>query len=611
MSSPTPESIRQALAVVLASPGFENSDRMARFLRYVVEKSLAGESDSVKEYSLGTEVFDRPPTFDSKTDTIVRVEARRLRKKLQEYYEGPGAADPVRIDIPTPGYTPAFTVRDHPIAEPQPEPAPVRKPLALIAALAAALVAAGAAWWITHPKSSSLTSVAVLPFNNMSGDPAQEYFSDGFTEELIDRLTSIPDLRVAARTSAFEFKNKPQDIREIGRRLNVDAVVEGSIRRAGATVRITAQLIRTSDGYHIWSKSWDRQGQDVLVMETDVASAVAESFRQTLKPTKPSTASLEAHDLYLLGRHHWYTMDPGEMFKSIEYFERSIAIAPDYALAYGGLSEAYSYLIDMDIMPTRDAAGKARAAAQKALSIDETLAEAHTSLGLALMEGDWDMAGGQREFLRAVELKPTFAYGVHWLAHYYENSGKVEEGCAAMRKASQIDPLSRMYQLDIGMCLYKKRQFDQALAQLAKARELDPKWPIFDITEAMMDAGKKDWPRALEAARRAQATLGPIPFVLAMEAISEAGAGNQNGAKAHLAQLKQEAKKGYVPAFAFALASYASGEPAAGYTWLRRAFDEHNGALMWLGASPMFDIARQDPHAADLLKHVGDRSYKP
>ncbi len=174
---------------------------------------MAGESDSVKEYSLGTEVFDRPDTFDSKTDTIVRVEARRLRKKLQEYYEGPGAADPVRIDIPTPGYSPAFTIRDHPIAELQPEPAPVRKPLALIAALAAALVAAGAIRWIIHPKSSVLTSVAVLPFTNMSGDPAQEYFSDGFTEEVIDRLTSIPDLRVAARTSAFEFKNKPQDVR--------------------------------------------------------------------------------------------------------------------------------------------------------------------------------------------------------------------------------------------------------------------------------------------------------------------------------------------------------------------------------------------------------------
>ena len=221
MSSPSPESIRLALAAVLASPGFRNAERMARFLRFVVEKSLAGESDSVKEYSLGAEVFDRPPTFDSKTDTIVRVEARRLRKKLQEYYEGPGAADPVRIDIPTPGYTPAFTLRETPIVEPQPQAAPVRNRLVLFVALAATLIAAGASWWIIHPKSSTLTSVAVLPFNNMSGDPSQEYFSDGFTEEVIDRLTSIPNLRVAARTSAFEFKNKPQDVREIGRRLNL------------------------------------------------------------------------------------------------------------------------------------------------------------------------------------------------------------------------------------------------------------------------------------------------------------------------------------------------------------------------------------------------------
>lgn len=200
---------------------------------------------------------------------------------------------------------------------------------------------------------------------------------------------------------------------------------------------------------------------------------------------------------------------------------------------------------------------------------------------------------------------------MHWLAHYLENSGKVEEGCVAMQKAAQIDPLSRMYQLDNGMCLYKRRLFDEALSQLGKARELDPKWPIFDITEAMMEAGKKDWPRALESARRAKAAIGSIPFVLAIEAMAEAGAGNPTGAQARLAQLTQDSKKGYVPAFAFALASYASGESAVGYKWLRRAFEEHNGAMMWLGTSPMFDIVLEDPKAAKLLKHIGDRAYVP
>lgn len=180
-----------------------------------------------------------------------------------------------------------------------------------------------------------------------------------------------------------------------------------------------------------------------------------------------------------------------------------------------------------------------------------------------------------------------------------------------MQKAAQIDPLSRMYQLDNGMCLYKRRFFDEALALLGKARELDPKWPIFDITEAMMEAGKKDWPRALESARRAKAAVGSIPFVLAIEATAEAGAGNPTGAKARLAQLTQDSKKGYVPAFAFALASYASGESAVGYKWLRRAFEEHNGAMMWLGTSPMFDIVLEDPRAAELLKHIGDRAYVP
>ncbi len=615
MSSPSPESIRKALEAISVSGGFKNADRMSRFLRFVVEKSLAGEVDSIKEYTLGTEVFDRPAAFDPRTDTIVRVEARRLRKKLQEYYEGPGNSDPVRIDIPTPGYSPSFHENLPPLGMeliPSSSAQPSRWLLIALVGIVLATAAAVAAWWsLSNSKSSDLRSVAVLPFANMSGDPAQEYFSDGFTEELIDRLSSIPDLRVAARTSSFEFKNKPQDIREISRRLNVDAVVEGSVRRAGATVRITAQLIRASDGYHIWSKSWDRQGQDVLAMETDVASAVAESFRQTLRASKSAITSLEAHDLYLLGRYHWNTLEPGELFKAINYFERAITIAPDYALAYSGLSEAYSYLIDLDVAPVAEMTGKARTAAEKAISLDESLAEAHTSLGLALMDGEWDMVAAEREFRRAVQLKPQFAYGVHWLGHFLENKGMVDEGYLQMRQAAAIDPLSRMYQLDLAMCFYKQKQIDQGLAQVQKARELDAKFPFFDMADAIGYAAKKDWPRALESSRKARNLLGPLPFVIAMQAIAEGGSGNRKGASSRVNELTAQSKTGYVPAFALALSSYAAGDKALGYSWLRRAFVERNCALLWLGSSPMFDVVRQDATGAELLKHVGDRGYVP
>ena len=602
------EAIRAALETVVSSPGFRNSERMVRFLRVIVEKALSGEAGAVKEYTLGVEVFDRPPDFDPKNDTIVRVEARRLRRKLEEYYQGPGTQDRWRIDMPSPGYAPVFVETELAAA---PAPPPPRR--SWIWPAAALILAAGAAsaWWATSRSSSGLTSVAVLPFANMSGDPNLEYFSDGFTEELIDRLSAIANLRVAARTSSFQFKGRALDIREIAKRLNVDAVVEGSVRRAGDTVRITAQLIRASDGYHVWSRTWDRQGKGVLEVETEVASAIADSYRLTLKPAGPAAPSLEAHDLYLIGRFHWHTFEPAGLFKAIEHFEHAIALAPDFVLAYSGLSEAYSYLIDGDFGPPHEFAPKAKAAALKAIALDPTMAEAHTSLGLVKMDAEWDFAGAAASFERALQLKPRFAYGIHWHAHYLENVGRVDEGCAEMQRASEIDPLDRVYQFDIAMCRYKQRRFDDARAQLSRARVLDPHWPLWDAAECQFAMGQRKAAEALAAARKFEARFGPAPIAIVLLAQSEALAGNREGARVQLKRLQTMAPKEYVPASAMALAHYAAGEAEEGYHWLRRAWDDRNGVLLWLGGSPLFDPARQDPRGARLLDHLGDPTFKP
>ncbi len=603
--------MRAALEAVVSSAGFRNSDRKVRFLRVIVEKAIAGDPGAAKEYTLGVEVFDRPPDFDPKNDTIVRVEARRLRRKLEEYYAGPGANDPLRIDMPSPGYGPVFLETLVESAQPIPPPAPRPKPWWKLAALAALLIAAPGIWWLLKKLAADLTSVAVLPFANMSGDPQQEYFSDGFTEELIDRLSAIPNLRVAARTSSFQFKGRAADIRDIAKRLNVDAVVEGSVRRAGDTVRITAQLIRASDGYHVWSRTWDRQGKGVLEVETDVASAIAESYRLTLSPIHLTAPSLQAHDLYLVARSHWHTLEPEELLKAVDYFHQAIALAPDYALAHSGLSEAYSYLIDMDVAPTRDLAPKARAAALKAIELDPTLAEAYTSLGLVKMDAEWDFPGAGESFRKALALKPRFAYGVHWNAHYLENTGHIDEGCAEMRRAAQIDPLDRVYQVDITMCLYRQHRFAEALDQLARVRELDPRWPLFDLTETLIALGRNDAPAALAAARRTERTLGPAPISFVLLAQAEALAGNPAGARAQLARLQNAQRSSYVPAYCLALAHYAAGDLPKGYEYLRGAWDDRNGALVWLGRTEMFHPARQDARAAELLNHVGDSRFEP
>ncbi|MEO8099102.1 MAG: hypothetical protein ABI811_15470 [Acidobacteriota bacterium] len=609
--TPHPDAVRSALAEVISSPGFTNSERMVRFLRYVVEKTLAGDPDAIKEYTLGIEVFDRDPSFDPKMETIVRVEARRLRRKLQEYYDGPRGQASIRIEMPSPGYAPVFSVLESASPNPaEPEPKP-RKPRFAWLAVAGGLLAVGligAAYWSMRPTTNQLNSVAVLAFANLSGDPNLEYFSDGFSEEVIDRLTSIPDLRVAARTSAFEFKKNPLDIREIGRRLNVDALVEGSIRRGGDTVRITAQLVRSSDGIHIWSKSWDRPLKDVLAVETEIATAIAESFQRSLASSRSSAGvppSLEAHDLYLLGRYHWNQQEPEELERAIAYFNQAIARSPDYALAYSGLSEVYSYQIDLDFAPTAEVASKARAAADRALVLDDALAEAHTSRGLVAVEADWDFARAEREFQRALQLKPGFAYGIHWYAHYFEYLGRPAEGLPYLQRAIALDPLSRMYRLDLSANYYQQRQFDQALAEVERGRTIEREWPLFDLATAVAYLARGDNARAVESARSAAQKLGPMPLAMVTLIQAEAASGNQAAARAELLRMQQAATQGYVPAFAFSLAHYALGNREEGFQWLQRAFDQRNGGLMWMRSWPLFDPVKKDPRAKLLLDRVG------
>ena len=458
---PSGDEVRAACERIASSPGFRNSHRMVRFLRFVVEKSLAGEAGELKEYLLGVEVFDRAEAFDPKIDTIVRVEARRLRKKLKEYYDGEGAAERVRIDIPGPGYVPSITS----IAEPEAaEPAAKDyRPLLIWAAVGMILVGTALGWTMRpSAQNAKIGSIAVLPFADMSSAKDQEYFCDGFTEELISSLASAGGLRVVARTSAFAFKGKSTDIREIARVLNAAAIVEGSVRRSGGTIRVTAQLIRASDGYHIWAKSYDRNLEDVLVVQQEIAEQIAATLsRQLSAESRPASelkvANLESHDLYLLGRHHWNKFDPMSLEKAIGYFKKAIELDPKSSQAYSGLADTYSYMIDADLMPTATLLPLARDAADRALALDPHLAEAHTARGLVAHELEWDQTRAEGEFVRAIQLKPSYAYGIHWYAHFLESKDLFDEALKEMRRAVEIDPLSRIFLEDSGSISMARR----------------------------------------------------------------------------------------------------------------------------------------------------------
>ena len=319
---------------ILATDTFSRSPRLARFLRFTAQQALEGNEDSLKEYVLGVEVFDRREDYDPRIDPIVRVEARRLRAKLKRHYETGGRDDSVVIEFPLGSYVPRFLKR------------------------AAAPPA--------RTVERSVETIAVLPFTNLSSDPENEYFSDGLTQELIDALTKVEGLRVVAWSSANQFKEQRPDLREIGERLHVRSILEGSVRKSGDVLRIAAQLIHAVDGYYLWSETYERGMKDVFSVQEEISRAIVStlSVRLTGRPrdplVKPGTSSVEAHNFYLKGRYCWNKRVEPALLQSIEYYEQAIAADPLYAQPYAGLADAYTIIGQYGIRPARSLMEKAR-----------------------------------------------------------------------------------------------------------------------------------------------------------------------------------------------------------------------------------------------------------
>lgn len=419
--------IRGQLARILASPEFVNSARMREFLRFVVEASLSGE-DPPKETVIGVEVFGRAPGYDSGQEPIVRVEARRLRDKLQQYYARHSAHDEVFITLPKGDYTPEFGFP--PAAVSALLPAVVQARGLRITALrnwgTAALLGLVAALWIgrqatsvpkpQYPASAPrhVRSIAVLPLANLSGNPAQDYLADGMTDELITRLANISALRVISLTSAMRYKGVSKSLPEIAKELAVDAVVEGSVTRSGRQVRITAQLIDVKTGHYLWSEDYNRPVGDLFAVESEVARAIAKQVTRTLSDNEQSELSVEAdippeaYDAYLKGRYFWNKRTEDSLRTSIGYFHQALVKAPACARCWAGLADSYLLLGENWVRPSGESFAKAREAADKALKLDDNLGEAHaTRAALDADLGHWDRA--EPEFRRALALSPGYA----------------------------------------------------------------------------------------------------------------------------------------------------------------------------------------------------------
>jgi serine/threonine protein kinase/Tfp pilus assembly protein PilF len=459
--------------------------------------------------------------------------------------------------------------------------------------------------------SARQQSIVVLPFTNMSSDPENEFFADGITEEIINALAQIEDLRVVARTSAFSFKGKHVDLRTVGECLNVTTVLEGSVRKSGNRLRIMAQLINVADGYHLWSERHDRELQDIFEVQDEIAKTIAGRLKVTLgagkqKPlVRAGTKNLEAYQLYLKGRFHWNKRTPDELRKAIEYFQEAVAKDPAYALAYTGLADTYNLASFLNVFPPAEVMPKAEAAAAKALEIDDGLAEAHVSLGYASFTYDWDWTAAERHFEQALAVNPSYVRNHAFYPLYLSSLGRFEDALAVAKRALDLDPASPAVSHVLAVQLYLARQFDQAIQQCHKTLEMDPNYAVAYAVLGQVYASKGLYREALPDLDKFSALSRGGAASLALLGYSHARLGERNQALRILDELGAVSKRSFVTAFFFALVYAGLEDKDQAFMWLGKACEERFNRLAYLKVEALWDSLRSDPRFAELLRRVG------
>jgi len=461
------------------------------------------------------------------------------------------------------------------------------------------------------PPPAANKSIAVLPFANMSADPDNEYFSDGIAEEIISALTKSADLRVAARSSAFSFKGKEEDVRSVGRKLGVRTVLEGSVRKAGNRVRITAQLMNAEDGYQLWSDRYDRQLDDIFAVQDEIARTIAEQLQSTLVVdrktplVKRHTANTEAYELYLRGRSCMYQRIERSFETALAYFDRAVKLDPDFALAHAGRADVFGLLAFYHLAPALDAMPKARAAAERALELDEELSEAHAALGLVygLFDRDWDGAG--REYRRAIELNTSNIQARSWYALFhlcwiYQDEAAIEQA----RQAIAIDPLAAYPLALLSYVQIGFRRFEEAIENARDAIARDPHTYLGYRALGVALRHTGDHQAAVEASERAIQLSGGHVWALADRAMSLVGAGRTAEGQAQVDAL---AARGDGPAsWAYVANCYAMlGRLDEAYEILQRAIDTRDPVVVGIHSWPDFDALRDDPRFDDVVRQVG------
>jgi eukaryotic-like serine/threonine-protein kinase len=454
-------------------------------------------------------------------------------------------------------------------------------------------------------------SLAVLPLENLSRDPEQEYFADGMTDQLITDLAKISALKVISRTSVMQYKGARKPLPQIAQELGVDAVVEGSVQRAGDRVRIIAQLIDARADQHLWACSYERDLRDVLALQDEVAQAIANELKIEIasngKPRPPSSRPVDpaAYEAYLKGHYYSSKRTENDLKKSIGYFLEAINKDPNYAPAYSGMAEAYALLGERGNLPSNEALTRGKAAALKAVGLDDSLAEAHASLAIIAETLEWDWPTAEREYKRALELNPGYAAGHHWYASYLMYLGRTEEGLTEAKRARELDPLSLAINNALGGRLLLAGRENEAIEQIQKTLEMDPNFaPAHtQLGWAYLKKGMND--EAIAEFQKGVALSGSDPEESVDLGYAFAVTGKRDEAKRILARLKRKRERGFVAPAALGIVAGALGEKDEGFAWLEKAYESRDPQLTYLKVGPKFTPLRSDPRFQQLLRRMG------
>jgi adenylate cyclase len=587
--------VRRQLDRILADGAFSGANRRSRLLRYLVEQTLQDNPDALKESVIATEVFDRAPDYDPQIDSVVRVEVGRLRARLTEYYEKAGAEQPVRIEIPKGGYRPVFVFR---------ESTPKWKWVA--ATIALAMAAGLGVWRLRSAVPATPNSVAVLPFLNLSGDASDEYLGDGISEELTQALAEFNDLRVVARTSAFQYKGKGADVREIGRNLRAGAVLEGSVARRGGQFRVIAQLIRTSDGYHLWAHTYEATLADLLPVETGIALATREILAPSASapPKEVLTArNADAHDLYMRSVYEFNQRSEASTRQAIDLARQAAEKDPSFAQPYILMAAGESQLTTIQAQAPRAGAERAWQDIAKALALDPNSSGAHAQKALLAYTDHWDWPQAEKEF------RLSLAGGSHASAESLYGwclmtRGRFDEARRRLQVAAELDPLSLGPQLNQVEELMDERKYSEARKKVDRVLSTAPANPVALGLATSIAFWQKDCPAATASSGKLLELYPQAPSVRLSGLAADFVCGHQAEAKKAVAELFRN-HPGYLSPYAMAATYALGGDAERTMMYLEQSAELHEPSLMQLKVDPVFDAVRKDARLVALERRLG------